>query len=277
VTRTPAEAVEWGESVDSGYNGLCLQFSRDCYLVGPLYSCADADWYGTGTRHETSNPDAAPFGALLHFYSPTSPQYGHIALNEGGGYMLTTSDSHGGPTVMRVSDWTSWGYRLRGWKSRINDVEVLNTGGGGGGGGDKEETPSYVNLTDATDRTFPADGQWYALSIQADSPRYNLLTGPAWIDGQVSVTVALDGGREVDVRAITVDTQDDGNGQELVSAWPAGETFTVGGQTQIVFPFTQHVSKAAVGWKRRLRFQIKAWGGGTVKILSAGARGVYWE
>jgi hypothetical protein len=274
--RTPDQAIAWGLDQHSGYKGLCLQLARESYNVGPLYSSADEDWYGTGTRHETGSTANIPRGGLVHFSSPTSPQYGHIAIYEGGGMMMTSSDSAGGGGHSQsVASWESVGYRLRGWKSRINDVEVLTSSGGGGHAA--SDAPKYVNLTDATDRTLVADGSWYELGLQTDSPRFNLLTGPVWADGQVSVTVQADAATEVNLRAVSVDTQDDGAGEDVVASWPAAEYRTVGGQTQIVFPFTQHIGQGPSGWKRRLRFQIKAWGGGTVKILSAGGRSVYWE
>jgi hypothetical protein len=145
VTRSPDAAIAWGLDQHSGYKGLCLQLARDSYAVAALYSSADEDWYGTGTRHETSNPLDAPYGALLHFSSPTSPQYGHIAINEGGGMMMTSSDSAGGGGHSQsVQSWLNVGYRLRGWKSRINDVEVL---GASGGGSSDDDMPSYHNTT----------------------------------------------------------------------------------------------------------------------------------
>jgi hypothetical protein len=94
----------------------------------------------------------------------------------------------------------------------------------------------------------------------------------------VSVTLeAPQDNTEINLRIIAADVKS-GESTKIVSTWPTAEFRTRGGQTQIVFPFSNKVNKAdGSGWHRRVRFQIKAWGGGNVKVLQSGARALYWE
>ena len=153
----------------------------------------------------------------------------------------------------------------------------LAAGTSGGGGDGEDDMPKYINQQTDKDWSFPADSDWRTVKI-TDDGGLSLLAGPVWATGVVSVTLeAPEAGMEVNLRVISVDTKS-GETTKTVTGWPTHEFRTAGGQTQIVFPFANHIGKADTsGWSRKMRFQIKAWGGGTVKVLQSGARALYWE
>jgi lysozyme len=151
--------------------------------------------------------------------------------------------------------------------------------GEGSSGGSEDDVPKYINKQNEIDYTVAADGEWHLLKIDdAEDSNYNLLTGPVRMTGVVSVTLeAPQDNTEINLRIIAADVKS-GESTKIVSTWPTAEFRTRGGQTQIVFPFSNKVNKAdGSGWHRRVRFQIKAWGGGNVKVLQSGARALYWE
>ena len=130
AVRTPAQAVAWASAPRRGYGGLCLQFVRLAYGVGPKYGYARLAWQKARWRHATSSWAQVPIGAPIYLDRPSS-KYGHIAIYVGGGRMATTNASTNRTSVTPISTWTgSYGYRMLGWSEDVNGVRVVPTGGG---------------------------------------------------------------------------------------------------------------------------------------------------
>lgn len=139
--------------------------------------------------------------------------------------------------------------------------------------------PSWKNLQTSVERPLAADGEWHTLTIAEDDAgvSYSLLTGPKRCSGTLNVSLTgLAKGHEVDLRVIAVDAKT-GEPSKIVSTFPATEFFAGSGTTQIGIPFVQDIDAGSGGWARRLRFQIRAFGGEKVTIASARARALYWD
>lgn len=170
-------------------------------------------------------------------------------------------------------DRTAWGAFATGETSGDN-------GGGDNGDGGDDEMPQWKNMAYGVDHTFPADGEWHVLTIgQADDGgiQYSFLAGPKRVTGVLNVSLTgLANGHEVDLRPIFVEAKK-GEDTKLVQQFPATEFFAASGTTQIGIPFAQDIIKGSDGWDRRLRFQIRAYGGEKVTIISTRARGLWWD
>jgi lysozyme len=158
-----------------------------------------------------------------------------------------------------------------------SDWMALASGAGGGNGGD-DDMPDYKNQTNAQAVTITGDGTWHGLQIgdDDDDAKYNFLTGPVYTTGVLHVTFEAPEGTEVHLRVISADTKS-GQDTQPVSQFPLVEYRAASGQTQVVLPFANSIGKAASGWNRRMRFQVRASGNQQVKIVEAKARGLYWE
>lgn len=141
-----------------------------------------------------------------------------------------------------------------------------------------DDMPEETSAGYTADTSTPADGQWRGLKINDDSgdSDYTLLAGPALATGTLSVQVQGKKGIQVLVRSVHSDVKAGADSKIAYTGFPA-ETFTADGTTQIVLPFTERIHAPAAGWSRKLRFQIKASGGGTLKIVDARARALHWD
>src|SRR3954468_21259845 len=95
MTRTGQAAIDWAYSrVGNGPpppngmpdDGLCLQFTRECFAVPALYASAIDAWETNPEQHPGDRypPPAVP----VWFWS--SAPYRHIAFHAGGGQVITT-------------------------------------------------------------------------------------------------------------------------------------------------------------------------------------------
>lgn len=122
MARTRTQALSYANKTTKGYGGLCLQFVRLCYGVGPKYVSAISAWNNAKYKHRTSSTKSIPKGAPIFF---SGSKYGHVAVYAGNGLMRTTRASTGRIHTMRVATWLAYGYKLLGWTEDLNGVRVI--------------------------------------------------------------------------------------------------------------------------------------------------------
>lgn len=118
-TRTPAQAAAWANKTAKGYAGLCLQFVRLAYGVGPKYASAIDAWNGAKKKHRSLAN--APVGAPVFF---SGSRYGHVAIYLGDGKIRTTNSYTGRIHTDAISAWEKVGYTTLGWAEDLNGVDV---------------------------------------------------------------------------------------------------------------------------------------------------------
>jgi hypothetical protein len=124
---SPAEqtAVGWaqgqeGSDLDDGY---CLTFVVTAYNQAGIdittqagdHSSAFAYW---NTYSGTKNPpsDSPPYGALVFWGATSSNPYGHVAISEGNGNAVSTTErDNTGVHEFSIADRNSDGYQEVGW------------------------------------------------------------------------------------------------------------------------------------------------------------------
>lgn len=126
VAASGEQARKNGDSVSSGYSGLCQKFVREkCWEVPALYSSAIDAWRGADKKHpdDRTPPEGAPC-----YYE--GGQYGHAVISQGGGRIRSTDAPTGGQITDQDLDWPerAWGYRYLGWTGDLNGVDLPITG-----------------------------------------------------------------------------------------------------------------------------------------------------
>lgn len=106
--------------------GLCLQRVRMCFEVDALYPDASAGWRGAKIKHPTTDPMAAPRGAVL-WWTGGSSGHGHVAIATGEGKCWSTDILRPGYFDFVDIDLIrqKWGLRFEGWSEDINGVRVF--------------------------------------------------------------------------------------------------------------------------------------------------------
>lgn len=178
MARTLAQALNYANSVSTGYGGLCLQFVRTCFGVGAKYPSAIAAWNGAQYKHQTSSTSGIPVGAPIFF---AGSKYGHVAVYAGNGNMRTTNSATNRIHTMTVASWVRAGYHLLGWTEDINGVRIY------GGGGNSEQSAGGLKVdgvwgaetTKALQRVLgtPVDG---VISEQYPHPQITAITSVGW-------------------------------------------------------------------------------------------------
>jgi hypothetical protein len=119
--RNATSAVGWAKAQRSFDSGMCLKFVRTCYNVPPKYASAAIAWSKTKYRHTSTPPKGVPV-----WWTGGSRGFGHVAISDGGGYVIST-DTGGRGRVGRTSIkhiTRSWRQTYRGWSEDINGVRV---------------------------------------------------------------------------------------------------------------------------------------------------------
>jgi hypothetical protein len=123
--RAGNDAVAWARSNMRWPAGYCLQWTRNCFDVDPLYHDASDAWYGARHKHPTERGANCPRGVPV-WWTGGSQGFGHVALSVGGGYCISTdAGGRGICAKVRIDDLTRrWGLNFRGWSEDINGVRV---------------------------------------------------------------------------------------------------------------------------------------------------------
>jgi hypothetical protein len=100
--------------------GMCLREIRRLFGVGPHYSSAASAWRNAKHRH-SGNRRGYPC-----FWTGGSQGYGHIALDLGGGYCLSTDMPHGGHwgIVKKSLISSTWNMTYAGYTTDLNTVSL---------------------------------------------------------------------------------------------------------------------------------------------------------
>jgi lysozyme len=144
----------------------------------------------------------------------------------------------------------------------------------------EDDMPEWKNMTYGPDWSFTADGEWRTLRLGEDddgATLYNFLSGPKRTTGELNVTLTgLAKGHEVNLRPVVVEAKE-GQDTKVATEFPATEFFAGSSGTAIGIPFTQDIIAGSDGISRRLRFQIRAWGGEKVTVTGVRTRALYWD
>lgn len=287
--RTPEQAIDWAEAQHAGWGGMCLSLVRQAYGVPGVYSAAIDQWRAPGVRHETSNLDHIPRGAPLFMWSNTST-YQHVALYLGDGNMRTTSSSQNQVMTVPVSSWYQWGWSVLGWREDLEGYRVIDADGSPPGDDNDTDTtdpepedddmPENVSKTKTTDHNVAADHEWHTINISDEGALQNLLSGKAYFDATLSLTITTTKDYRVQVRAVQVDISSN-KGDHLASTAPRQDFHCKDGTNELVYSMTGHVGEADHGYDaRRLRFQIKGDSpnrNGTMRVTYTNARALVWK
>lgn len=125
MVNTSGTALARANAITKGYGGMCLAFVQACYNAQARYGSAIAAWNASTHKHATASTSSIPVGAPI-FFSPHGSPYGHVAIYAGNGRMRTTNSATGRIHTDKVATWQSWGYKLLGWTSDIENQTIPN-------------------------------------------------------------------------------------------------------------------------------------------------------
>ncbi|MFC8733124.1 hypothetical protein ACFT5B_11755 [Luteimicrobium sp. NPDC057192] len=147
--------------------GLCLQFTRTVFGVGPKFPSAIAAWNHAAHRH-TGRP---PAGAVVPVFFRTPSKYRHVAVALGNGKVVSTNGA-------KISLWSSidqvatlFKGPYLGWAEDLNGVRVYALGG---------------------PRTLPVTGVWGSMTTKALQRRFGTR-----VDGVISGQVRTGANKNV--------------------------------------------------------------------------------
>lgn len=126
AVRTGKAAMDWARSQTRKIpSGMCQQFTRMAFNVGPGFPTASSAWSGSNKRHQTDDPSKVPPAVPVYFLGG-SQGYGHAAVSLGNGLVRSTDwPRRYSVGTARISDIErSWGQRFVGWTEDINGVTV---------------------------------------------------------------------------------------------------------------------------------------------------------
>ena len=172
---------------------------------------------------------------------------------------------------------------------QVPDVLALAQGGdyhpdsGGSGGGSAtgdDDMPGWKNMAYGDDWTFTADGNWVTLPVAKNDDggkEYSALWGPKRCSGTLNVELKGVGmGHEVNLKPVYVEVKS-GQTTKDVQSFPLTEFFGGSKVMSIGIPLSQDIVAGSDGWSRRLRFQIRAYGGEKVTVSDVRTRLLYWD
>ena len=273
--RSPHDALQWAHDQVGipGWSGMCLSFVRTGYNIPAVYDSAQTAWEQADHRHETNDWHDIPEGAPVFMYG-SNPD-GHVAFNDGGGYMVTTNSGTGYPVRQSYDLWASWGYRPQGWTEDLNGYYVCSPNG------DNPDTPDgevtnvpYGSRSTKDVHSIEPNAVWTPVYVDEGNAT-SILISPG--DYAVTLNLYLENvpaGKIVKTRFIEVDTEDDGSGAKQVAEHPIVEHVATGGQSAIQVAQFGKLGKPTTDGKpsRRLRAQVliesPTWG----RVVYAGAR-----
>lgn len=124
MARSPAQAIAASKGITVGYGGMCLQFVRTCFGIGPKWGSAQEAWNKNTDKHPTSSLKEIPVGAPI-FFKSSRHNFGHIAIYLGGGKMRSSNTKANNRIyTVAVSSYLNAGYTLLGWAEEINGVAI---------------------------------------------------------------------------------------------------------------------------------------------------------
>ncbi|HWK92398.1 MAG TPA: peptidoglycan-binding domain-containing protein [Luteimicrobium sp.] len=170
MIRTGKKAQEFALGRVGGHMpqaGLCLQFTRTVFGVGPKFGSAIAAWNHAAHRH-TGRP---PAGAVVPVFFRTPSRFRHVAVVLGNGKVVSTNGA-------KISLWSSidqvatlFRGPYLGWSEDLNGVRVYTLGG---------------------PRTLPVTGVWGSMTTKALQRRFGTR-----VDGVISGQVRTDANKHV--------------------------------------------------------------------------------
>jgi len=117
MARTPAQAMDYANTITSGYGGKCLQFVRICFDIPAKYGTAREARQNCKSFHPTTDPMSVPAGY------PVWMGDNHIAISMGNGMMRTTNSATNKVSTVPISSWGK-SYPLKGWGQDLNGVSI---------------------------------------------------------------------------------------------------------------------------------------------------------
>lgn len=145
-----------------------------------------------------------------------------------------------------------------------------------------DDMPEWKKTSYPTDWSFTADGEFRTLKMNTSEDGkdvyYSVLNAPAYATGVVSVTLTgLSKGYEANLRFVQVDTEA-GKDTDVVYTGNVTEHFAGSGTTSLTLPFTVSLNRADdKDVTRKLRFQIRAFGGEKVTVTETALRMLFWK
>lgn len=264
--RSPHDALQWAHSQIGvpGYSGMCLSFVRTGYNLPGVYASASDAWDGAKHKHKTSDWHDIPIGAPV-FGEGDNPD-GHVAFNDGNGYMVTTNSGTGYPVRQTYGTWASWGYRPLGWTEDLNGYYVCSPDGTGSVP-DSEVIVPFGTKTTSKDQKVKAE-TWTTIKIDDDGAT-TLIGSPGPYHALVQLDIAdLDKGASIKVRAVKVDW--DGKESEQIKSYPHAEWTGTTGASGVFGIQNGNMTKAdKSGHTHRLRFQVFTYADVTINSVLA--------
>lgn len=305
-----------GDTYAHFYNPLSARIRQHQEIHHKAYSDGQANGYAVGVEHQDNgremplsasqiDDDARLFAHLVTHYglpnriATTGNTQGlawHRLGIKGNFPPYDPSDRKTWTGSQTGQNWSDSYGKVCPWNTRIDQIDDIWAAAqkyiDGGAAidtdtdtdtGDKEEEdemPTEVSSGYTTDHSVPADSTWRGLQIEPDKDpgsAFTLLTGPGLATGTLALVVqAAKADTQVLVRTVHSDVKS-GSDSKIAYTGFSQETYTSGGTTQIVLPFTEHIHAPAKGWTRHLRFQVKAFGGGELLVADARARALFWK
>lgn len=105
--------------------GLCLQRTRICYGIGPVYADAAKAWAGAQHKHPTRTVAEIPRGVPV-WWTGGRNGHGHVAIATGDGSCWSTDYERPGwfDRVPIEAITREWALTFQGWTEDLNGVRV---------------------------------------------------------------------------------------------------------------------------------------------------------
>lgn len=271
--RSPHDALQWAKSQIGipGWSGMCLSFVRTGYNLPGVYASASDAWDAAEHKHKTNDWRDIPIGAPV-FGEGDNPD-GHVAFNDGDGYMITTNSGTGYPVRQTYKTWASWGYTPLGWTEDLNGYYVCSPDGTSDID-DSEVIMPYDSVSTKDTHTVKPDSVWTPVYV-ADNNGQTIIASPGPFAVTLNMYVEdLPVGKVGKIRFINVDTEDGGSDPVTVAHYPIVEFLGTSGATAVQVVQFGNLGKSTTSGKpsRRLRAEILVESSQTAHVTFAGAR-----
>lgn len=272
--RSPHDALAWAHNQIGipGWSGMCLSFVRTAYNLPGVYASATDAWNGAQYKHRTNDWHDIPIGAPV-FGEGSNPD-GHVALNDGDGYMVTTNTATGYPVRQSYATWKGYGYTPLGWTEDLNGYYVCKPDGTSGVPDGEVSNVPYDSSSTRDVHTVKPNSVWTPVYV-ADGNTQTIISSPGAFAATLNLYVEdLPVGKVGKVRFIAVDTEDGGSNAVQVAEYPIVEFLGTSGATAAQVVQFGNLGKPTTKGKtsRRLRAQILVESPDTAHVTYAGAR-----
>lgn len=271
--RSPHDALQWAHDQIGipGWSGMCLSFVRTGYNLPGVYASASDAWDAAEHKHRTNDWRDIPKGAPV-FGEGSNPD-GHVAFNDGDGYMVTTNSGTGYPVRQTYGQWAAMGYTPLGWTEDLNGYYVCSPDGTSTVP-DSEVIMPYDSKSTKDVHTIKGDSTWTPVYVDEDNVQ-TIISSPGPFAATLNVYVeGLDVDKVGKIRFINVDTESDGSGAVQVAEYPVVEFRGTSGQSAAQVVQFGNLGKPTTSGKssRRLRAQILVEQPASAKVTFAGVR-----